>query len=1074
MGKAVMLHLVFGVLAVLGVSMVNAEDPYLYYTWTVTYGTRYVLGVPQQNHDIVIMKAYFNHNRNGIKQRKNSWQDGVLGTNCPIPPNSNYTYKFQAKDQIGSYTYFPSTLMHRAAGGFGALNIYNRSVIPIPYPNPDGDFSLLLGDWYKTNHKALQQSLDSGKSLPFPNGVLINGQTQTTFSGDQGKTYMFRISNVGLATSLNFRIQGHTMKLVEVEGSHVIQNLYDSLDVHVGQSVAVLVTLNQPPKDYYIVASTRFTKTVLTATAVLHYTNSHTPVSGPLPAAPRGQFHWSMQQARTYRWNLTSNAARPNPQGSYHYGTIRTTKTIILANSASLINGKLRYAVNGFSYVNPDTPVKLADYFNIPGVFSMNSIQDLPSGGAATVATSVMPTSLHDFIEVVFQNNENTMQAWHLDGYDFWVVGFGSGQWTPKERKTYNLVDALTRHTTQVYPNSWTTILVSLDNQALLTITNMNITSPLMSYSAAKLLDVTLSLNNHLYQYVSSHESLTAEKVDDRKESGLKWAQQRLNWEENTSDKMRQAIFLQFLLGILACFSVFCANAEDPYRYYTWAVTYGTRAPLGVFQRVFLINNQFPGPPIEAVTNDNIIVNVINQLDEPFLITWHGIKQRRTSWQDGVLGTNCPIPPHSNWTYKFQLKDQIGTYMYYPSTLMHRAAGGFGAINVNQRSVIPIPYPAPAGEFTLLVGDWYNAGDKALQKKLDSGLGLPPPDGLLINGVHKSYTFTGQKGKIYKFRITNVGISTSINFRIQGHPMTLVEVEGSHSLQEVYDSIDIHAGQSVAVLVTLNASIKDYYIVASTRFTKPILNTTGILRYEGSQTRASLPLPIGPTYQFHWSMKQARTIRLNLTANAARPNPQGSFHYGSIQIVRTLVLSNAKVKINGKLRFAVNGISYVDPTTPLKLADWFNIPGVFKLNSTKDFPTSGPAVLGVSVLGITLHDFVEIVFQNTEATIQSWHLDGSSFYVAGYGSGKWTINSRKRYNLADAITRHTVQVYPNSWTAFLVSIDNKGMWNLRSQLWSDRYLGKQLYLRVWNDEKSLYTEADIPPNALRCGKAVHL
>lgn len=112
---------------------------------------------------------------------------------------------------------------------------------------------------------------------------------------------MFRISNVGLSTSINFRIQGHNLKLVEVEGSHAVQNLYDSLDVHVGQSVAVLVTLNQPPKDYYIVASTRFTKKVLTATAVLHYTNSHSPASGPLPAAPAYQYHWSMKQARTLR-----------------------------------------------------------------------------------------------------------------------------------------------------------------------------------------------------------------------------------------------------------------------------------------------------------------------------------------------------------------------------------------------------------------------------------------------------------------------------------------------------------------------------------------------------------------------------------------------------------------------------------------------------------------------------------------------------------------------------------------------------------------------------------------------------
>lgn len=125
--------------------------------------------------------------RNGIKQRKNSWQDGVLGTNCPIPPNSNFTYKFQTKDQIGTYNYFPSTAFHKAAGGFGAINVYARPRIPIPYPLPVEDFTLLIGDWFKTNHKTLQQRLDSGGVLPFPDGMLINGQTQTSFTGDQGE-----------------------------------------------------------------------------------------------------------------------------------------------------------------------------------------------------------------------------------------------------------------------------------------------------------------------------------------------------------------------------------------------------------------------------------------------------------------------------------------------------------------------------------------------------------------------------------------------------------------------------------------------------------------------------------------------------------------------------------------------------------------------------------------------------------------------------------------------------------------------------------------------------------------------
>lgn len=94
------------------------------------------------------------------------------------------------------------------------------------------------------------------------------------------------------------------MKLVEVEGSHVVQNTYDSLDMHVGQSATVLITLDQPAKDYYIVASTRFTEQVLVATAVLHYTNSHTTLSGPLPAGPPNGTEWSLNQARSFRYIL--------------------------------------------------------------------------------------------------------------------------------------------------------------------------------------------------------------------------------------------------------------------------------------------------------------------------------------------------------------------------------------------------------------------------------------------------------------------------------------------------------------------------------------------------------------------------------------------------------------------------------------------------------------------------------------------------------------------------------------------------------------------------------------------------
>ncbi|KAJ0496549.1 putative laccase [Helianthus annuus] len=188
-------------------------------------------------------------------------QDGVFSTNRPIPPGRNFTYNLQVKDQIGSFFYVPSFAFHKAVGGYRGIKIASRSVIPVPFPPPAGDYTVLAGDWFKQNHTDLKAILDNGDDLPFPDGLLINrrGSNAFTFNVKQGKTYRFRVSNVGMTTSINFRIQGHKFVLVEVEGTDSLQNTYDSIDVHLGQSYLVLVTADQPPKDYYIVVSTRFT-----------------------------------------------------------------------------------------------------------------------------------------------------------------------------------------------------------------------------------------------------------------------------------------------------------------------------------------------------------------------------------------------------------------------------------------------------------------------------------------------------------------------------------------------------------------------------------------------------------------------------------------------------------------------------------------------------------------------------------------------------------------------------------------------------------------------------------------------
>lgn len=529
------------------------------------------------------------------------------------------------------------------------------------------------------------------------------------------------------------------------------------------------------------------------------------------------------------------------------------------------------------------------------------------------------------------------------------------------------------------------------------------------------------------------------------------------------------------------------SSAADPYVFFDWTVSYVSASPLGVKQQVIGINGKFPGPVLNLTTNWNVVVNVKNDLDEPLLLTWNGIQHRKNSWQDGVLGTNCPIPAGWNWTYDFQVKDQIGSFFYFPSTGFQRAAGGFGGIIINNRVVIPLPFGLPDGDVDVFIGDWYSKSHKQLRKNVENGDNLGVPDGILINGfgpyrydsalVPDGITYqiiNVEPGKTYRFRVHNIGISTSLNFRIQNHNLLLVETEGSYTVQQNYSNMDIHVGQSYSFLVTMdqNAS-SDYYIVASPRFVNSSdwAKVTGvaILHYSNSQGAASGPLPDPPNdNDSYFSMNQARSIRWNVSAGAARPNPQGSFKYGQITVTDVYVIQNRPPElIDGKTRTTLNGISYLPPSTPLKLAQQFKIPGVYKL----DFPNrmmNRPPKLDTSLINGTFKGFMELIFQNNDTTVQNYHLDGYAFFIVGMDFGVWTESSRSTYNKWDGVARCTTQVFPGAWTAILVSLDSAGIWNLRAQNLDSWYLGQEVYLSVVNPEIDT-SETQLPDNTIYCG-----
>ncbi|KAJ8543874.1 hypothetical protein K7X08_025492 [Anisodus acutangulus] len=514
-------------------------------------------------------------------------------------------------------------------------------------------------------------------------------------------------------------------------------------------------------------------------------------------------------------------------------------------------------------------------------------------------------------------------------------------------------------------------------------------------------------------------------------------------------------IWIVLSLVLFSFFSTQCTIGEEIFL--EWHVDEDNNIkPISVDQPVITINGKFPGPLLNATTNDNIHVNVFNDMDKyPILITWNGIQLRHNSWQDGVSGTNCAIQPNTNWTYEFQLKDQIGSFFYFPSINYEKAGGGFGPIRVSNRVVVQTPFADPEGDFDLLIGDWYKDSFKVIGDKLAHEGYNKTPNMMLMNGkgsyldpkAKSNASFKVNQGKTYRLRISNVGSEWSFNFRIENHSMLLVETEGSYTNQIALNSLDVHVGQSYSVLVTADQDAADYYIVATAKMANTTqlrtLEVVGVLHYENSTKPADGPLPNGPDpFDVNFSINQARSIRWNLTTGAARPNPQGSFNVSNVTLSQTFVLQNSVNYENGMMKYAINNVSYATPQTPLKLADYYlNGAGVYELDK---FPANGSlreAVYGTFVVSGEHGEWLEIVFKNELHVMDSWHLDGFGFFV----------------------------VYPKGWTAVYVYLDNPGMWNLRSQKLKSWFLGQELYIRVYDSDPNPAKEHFPPKNLLYCG-----
>jgi iron transport multicopper oxidase len=139
---------------------------------------------------------------------------------------------------------------------------------PLIIHDPDSPFKgqydeeryLTLSDWYHDQMPDLMKTFISvgnpTGAEPVPNGALMNDTQNLTSFVEPGKTYMFRIVNMGAFAGQYLWFEGHTMQVVEVDGIYTEPTEADMIYLTAAQRYSVLITTkNDTSTNYAFVGS---------------------------------------------------------------------------------------------------------------------------------------------------------------------------------------------------------------------------------------------------------------------------------------------------------------------------------------------------------------------------------------------------------------------------------------------------------------------------------------------------------------------------------------------------------------------------------------------------------------------------------------------------------------------------------------------------------------------------------------------------------------------------------------------------------------------------------------------------
>lgn len=344
----------------------------------------------------------------GMFQNGTNNMDGPsMVTQCPILPGNSITYNFTV-NQNGTYWYHCHTDYCYPDGYRQALIVHDKDA-PFKY---DEEWVLTMTDWYHDmvedlSHEFMSLYNPTGAE-PIPDAFLLNDTMSTSYSVKPNTTYLIRLINIAAFVGQYFYIEGHSFKIVEIDGVYVEPTEADLLYLSVAQRYAILLTTKNTTDTNYPIVTVADSSLLDSYPPTLKLNNTNWLEYDKTADHPEAVV------------NVT-DSTKLNPFDDFSLVPVDGMELLPEPDHQINTTVYMRNLMTGYNYAMLDDISYTSP--KVPALYSVLSAGDLATNAEIYGDfTHSVVLEHNQVVEIVLNNADSGSHPFHLHGHNFQVI----------------------------------------------------------------------------------------------------------------------------------------------------------------------------------------------------------------------------------------------------------------------------------------------------------------------------------------------------------------------------------------------------------------------------------------------------------------------------------------------------------------------------------------------------------------------------------------------------------------------------------------------------------------------------